>query len=422
MAFTGWGGVRAYFPPAYLPKSNFAQQMLAQQQLNISQQAADREDRRLNMAAEQMSHKRKMAEAEFTAEQRKEVLDFTHNMLVGVKGQEDLDAFYQVLGARYPDEVNDVYSILGPTYTPQTGETIEAMGNALRSESDKIKREGMAQKGEIHREKMAMEQKKLDKPKDPKTYAPQWDIIEDKEGNQKYIQRGRKIPEGWRKAGGKGRITRINPDTGEVEIIEGADVTTGAKTKAEKDIMRMSELYAEGLRLKKLYKKEYLTLKGKVKRWTLRALNFTELKKLTPEEEEYLAGARDFFETVESIFHRVRHDITGAQAVMKEINTLRRSVLNANLVSAEFESSYNKYMGKLKLAMRLKLMYIRQGLRGAALKHMMNKSWKLGEDVTPEEIDARGDELEKELQEEGLTDPDELDSAVERQLIEEGYL
>jgi len=236
-------------------------------------------------------------------------------------------------------------------------------------------------------------------------------------------------------------ITAINKKTGKVlyqtklgpvgkptvgrtpQDIEAMTPTVRSQTQKEvKGLMtQLNDLTA----LKEDYKSDFLTYQGKFKKW---ALNQTSRFRgqLSPEDQKYVSGARKFVEGVEQIFNQYRKQITGAQAAMKEIKMLRDSILNKDLSPAEFEASYDRYAAQIKRQLRLKRELMRQGFKQDTpidkkkFGKVFDDRVKSGSDVSPKEMNARGDEIASQLLQQGIPQ-DQIQTQVLSILKEEGY-
>jgi len=138
--------------------------------------------------------------------------------------------------------------------------------------------------------------------------------------------------------------------------------------------------------------KPALTLEGQAKNWIYKTKDYLGME-LPKEQKEFLGKARVFIEDLEQYFNTYRKEITGAQAAVKELEMLRKSVLNKKLSPTQFEYSFNRIMGVVKKDIRIKRMLLAQGFEGKEFKQKLAEIYALGGDVPESEINRRGDEL-----------------------------
>lgn len=214
-------------------------------------------------------------------------------------------------------------------------------------------------------------------------------------------------------------------EDGRVRVVTGPGAMMERSTKAalEKDIIGLEQRLADVEEVGKDFSRDFLTWVGQLKGKGLRALSFAGAK-LNDDQKAFIANKRRFVEGVEQVFNAYRKEVTGAQAAMQELSMLRDSILNKKLSPDEFEASYNRYVSQLKRSIRLKRMYLRQGISEKeimAKTGIMNEAYKSGFDVPDEEVNARGDELERKFSNDGLQG-DDLQNAVISALRSEGYI
>lgn len=188
-------------------------------------------------------------------------------------------------------------------------------------------------------------------------------------------------------------------------------LTPPTTTQLQKETVGLMDQLQEMENLGASAFKDALTLQGKVKAKTLRLADWAKID-IGPENKEFLGRTRNFVEGIEQVFNKYRKEITGAQAAMKEIAMLRDSIINKKMTPTEFEYSFNRYVGQIKRQLRLKRMLLHEGLPADKIGKRLDQLYLSGDDVTPDEIDARGNELKA---------MNLSDTAVMQQLKKEGY-
>lgn len=149
------------------------------------------------------------AAVQFMKMQREENIrrnDYALNLLSNVNSAEDLQRAKEIFAVKYPQHSQYVDQLL-PSYDPNT---VRLIRDSLKDETVKLRESEL----EFKREELEYERgekmtgfspgttifqggKMVHKvPKEPKK---EWDLFEDEKGNQFYVQKGTKIPEGYHK-------------------------------------------------------------------------------------------------------------------------------------------------------------------------------------------------------------------------------
>jgi len=194
---------------------------------------------KINAAREQASVKRKNSI---------EANDFTLNLLAGVNSSEDLDIAKEQLLARYPEYKGLVSQIL-PFYDTKR---VDMIRNSLRTETQRLKLEekdikGFSPGSMLYKDGESMGQVPFAPSK------PSHEVFEDQSGNQVYIEKGQKIPTGYKKVQTKG--TQLTINTG--------DLSKTTTSKLENAVIEGTRNIQSFQGTKKLFKPEYLTIFGK---------------------------------------------------------------------------------------------------------------------------------------------------------------
>jgi hypothetical protein len=217
-------------------------------------------------------------------------------------------------------------------------------------------------------------------------------------------------------------VMRIGPKmTNHSSLLNEMEPST--KATLEKDIASTFEQLDSLERIGKGAVLESLTAKGwaknklyKVKDW----LNMADTN-----EAQWLQDVSGWWSQVELVFQGIRHEITGAQAAIKELNMLREDMLNKKMTQNQFVGVYNTFLQKAKRALRIKQYLLRNNdFSAAKLDEVFNS---VGDPtLTKSAIDGRGAELEqvfisaKTKRGEKYSD-EEIQEFVHRQLVTEGY-
>ena len=161
----------------------------------------------------------------------------------------------------------------------------------------------------------------------------------------------------------------LDPETGRVlRIVQGTniDITPKEKGELQKETGNLLEQISVLKKAGSDFKREYLTYVGAGKKFVLSKLSKLGAD-IGEEGKDFLAGRRAFIERIERFFNMYRKEITGAQAVMKELDMLRESVINKEMSPDEFEASYNRFMDDAKTALELKNELMQKGFSGKEL-------------------------------------------------------
>ncbi len=177
---------------------------------------------------------------------------------------------------------------------------------------------------------------------------------------------------------------------GNIRVTQGelgkTDITTQTKGILQQDTIKLIEQASSMRKIGQDFKKDYLTYWGRIKQYGLNVASKGGID-IGTENKEFVSGMRTFIERVEAFYQRWRKEITGAQAVMKEIEMLRESVLNKKISPDEFEASYTRMMNDIELSLRLKQELMQKGFKGNELGQKIDELFaqrktQLNENVT----------------------------------------
>lgn len=159
-------------------------------------------------------------------------------------------------------------------------------------------------------------------------------------------------PQGWTiESDGQGGFRMVQGPQGS------ANLTTGAKTELQKDIVSVTDQLSALKPVLENYSSDLLTYYGKGKKFALNVASKAGVD-IGEENRDFIQRARMVNEGLETVFNIYRKNITGAQAVMKELSMLRESILNKDLSPDEFNSSVKRFieLGQRSINLRMKLM------------------------------------------------------------------
>ena len=257
--------------------------------------------------------------AEQKAIQRKNSLEangFALNLLSGVNSAEDLDIAKRQFNARYPQFEGMTEKILSD-YNPQK---IEMVRSSLRTEAQRLKEEDLEWEREnkitgfgagsmLYKGREQIGQVPFAPTKPP---APKFEVFQNETGDQIYIKKGDKIPEGYSKVMTKG--TQVTIQTG--------NLGKTTKTGLEQDIIMGVQNIQSFKRTRKLFKPEYLTMFGKGEKLIAEAADKAGIstrgqKRLIRERSKWFRQAKaDFI-----AYRKWATGVAGGEKELKEIAT-----------------------------------------------------------------------------------------------------
>ena len=137
--------------------------------------------------------------------------EFALNALSGVTSDEDLQVAKRIFASRYPGHAEYVDTIL-PSYNERE---LSLIRNSLRTETERVKSEENAAKINAYSPGSDLYQgdKKIGSVA-PIPTKPEFELFEDRKGNQVYMQKGGTIPKGYKKVMGKSGGVTVNMGEG----------------------------------------------------------------------------------------------------------------------------------------------------------------------------------------------------------------
>ena len=105
---------------------------------------------------------------------------------------------------------------------------------------------------------------------------------------------------------------------------------------------------------------------------------------LCEEDREFVRGFARFHAAVNRIFVKFVHDMSGAQYSVKEMETHKKSLFNADQNYEAFQAVYNTFVDDMKKGYRLRKKILREGFMGSkdALGKEINRLFHLPVDPT----------------------------------------
>ena len=282
-------------------------------------------------------------------EKKLEASNFTLNLLSGVENDNDLAIAKRILLSRYPLGSENINKSLPNKFDPDeirmfTG-ALRDMNNKLENkkfEYSKVKPEGFSAGTAIFKGGEQVGQVPFKK---------EFDIFEDEEGNQFYVEEGQKIPSGLTKVQTKG--TSVNINTG--------DLGKTTKTSLEKDIIEGTKNIQSFYETGKLFKPEYLTYMGKGKKELAEVMD----KAGVPSEgqKEYLNEYQSWFRRAKADFIAYRKWATGVAGGEKEMAEIATSFPDPVKNSPEqYKSNLESIDETTKQILMLNVDFLRSGI------------------------------------------------------------
>ena len=346
---------------------NAAAQLQQMQTLAAQRRAAGAESAinaaRFNLEERQFQHQQTLDMIKTDIER----FDFALNVLSGVNSEEDLEIARGMLNSRYPDQrakTDDMLSFWEPN-------KIEMFRNTLRTETQRLKQAELRvveqQKEDelnLERDKFNLQTRKQEfEERRARGYSPgtliktpgeadqivptepdqeDFELFQDSQGNQAYLQEGATVPKGWKKVGSdkkdKKSYDLFTDEDGNLQyLVKGSEIPEGwTKTKSgggvtinlpkaapaseRESLNRLFEFDSQLDRIEGLFKPEYV---GRIQGPIGAGKELTGLG-VKPGEVEFRQIVNDISDTL----LRLR---SGAQINEQEYKRLRRLVPTMNL-------------------------------------------------------------------------------------------
>ncbi len=270
------------------------------------------------------------ATVQYLKMQREEVKganEYAVNLLSKVNSEEDLQIAKDAYRSRYPQFAGKVDELL-PSYDPNR---IQFLSESMKDMNMKLKEQELSLRGQeldLNREKLQTEQEKpIQVPegsivfqggkqifKNPKAAPkPDYDIFEDANGEQFYIEKGSKIPSGAKKVkGGTGVTVNVGDKT-----------TVATQTQLEKDIIEATKNVQSLKSTGEKFKDEYLTWWGKGSNFVYK--NMDKAGMSTKDQQSMIKERAKWFRQAKSDFIAYRKWATGVAGGEKEMEEIATS-------------------------------------------------------------------------------------------------
>jgi len=276
-----------------------------------------------------------------------EANDFALNLLTGVNSEEDLQIAKRQFLSRYPESAGMVDQIL-PSYNPRS---IDMIRNSLRTETQRLKAEekeglkGFAAGTAIYKGEKKIEQV----PFAPK--KEEYDVFEGPDGNQVYVRKGDKVPEGYTKVMAKG--TQVTVQTG--------DLSKTTKSKLEGDVIEATHNIRSFKDTEAKFKDEYLTYWGKGGRLVAGAMDKAGVS--TKRQKKLINQRAKWYRQAKADFISYRKWATGVAGGEKEYKELARAFPDPDRNSPEeYKANLDNMEDTTKKVLALNKEFLRSGI------------------------------------------------------------
>ena len=245
--------------------------------------------------------------------------EYAVNLLSNVNSEEDLQIAKRMYTSRYPEYAGQVDKLL-PVYTP---DRVEFIRESLKTATTKLREQELA----LDRDKLSASENKLqgfapgtDIYQDgklihhvPSRTTPQYDVFKGPEGNQVYIAKGSKIPQGYSKVGGRG----ITIQTGV------GSVGKSTRTQLEKSIIEGVKSIQSFKVTRGNFDPKYLQWRGKAQNEVASIMDKAGIS--TVEQRKFLKKRAKWFRRAKADFIAYRKWATGVAGGPQELKEIATS-------------------------------------------------------------------------------------------------
>lgn len=151
----------------------------------------------------------------------------------------------------------------------------------------------------------------------------------------------------------------------------GGSLSKATQGQLEKDIVAMTDQLQALKPTLENYSSDLLTYWGRGKRLALNTASKAGID-IGEEGRDFVKRGRMVNEGLEYVFNLYRKNITGAQAVMKELSMLRESILNKELSPDEFKSSVDRFIDLGTRSINLRLTLLKEGVNETTINSAIN--------------------------------------------------
>jgi hypothetical protein len=221
-------------------------------------------------------------------------------------------------------------------------------------------------------------------------------------------------PEGWSLSKPKAAGMKVYDSQGNLIVdTGGGGMAKSTQGKLETETIADYETLHQLEEVKNVYQDEFLTYQGKAKGLWNKLKDKANID-LTTEEKQYVGSKKKFDQRVNQFFNAYRKMITGAAASEKELESLKKAVINTDLSPTEFKAAYDDMVQGYQRSIRINNRLLREGVRRGTSK------WgKRFDDLYMSDSDDVIDERAADLQKKN---PGATDDEIAEMLMGEGYL
>lgn len=245
--------------------------------------------------------------------------EYAVNLLSGVNSEEDLQIAKRMYASRYPEYAGQVDKLL-PTYDPNR---VDFIRESLKTATTKLREQELT----LDQDKLAESENKMRGfapgteiyqhgklvHRVPSKTTPQYDIFKGPEGNQVYITRGSKIPQGYSKVGGRG----ITIQTGV------GSVGKSTRTQLEKSIIEGVKSIQSFKATRSNFDPKYLQWRGKAQNEVASLMDKAGIS--TTEQRKFLKKRAKWFRRAKADFIAYRKWATGVAGGPQELKEIATS-------------------------------------------------------------------------------------------------
>lgn len=279
--------------------------------------------------------------------QKQDKVNFIDKIFSGVTTEEQFHKAGELALAKYPEEAQSFDALFPRGYDQEKlnlfKRALQTTAQSLEQESIRTAAPGSAlftRGGGLTGESV---------PATPKAGA--FEIFEGPDKNQVWIEKGKAIPKGFRKVKGGG--PNININTGQV-----AKTT---KAKLEGDVIEATRNIQSFQETRDKFKPEYLTLFGKGKKITAKAMDVAGVS--TEGQKGLIKERQDWFRSAKADFIAYRKWATGVAGGEKELKEIATSFPDPVKNSpTEYEANLDSIEETTKRVLSLNKEFLRSGI------------------------------------------------------------
>ena len=187
----------------------------------------------------------------------------------------------------------------------------------------------------------------------------------DAQGNPVWLQQGefggvKLAPGGFGPPKKKGSRITVGED-GQITIEEGYGLTKSNKTRVQKSYMKATEDLTRIQGLKGKFKKEYLTLGGRVETNIAEGMDYLGMS--SGSQQKRITATTNFFGDIKQFFMKFRKEITGAAAAVQELKDLEAAYLDGSVGPTKLMAQLDLLLENASKELKLNKRFIDQGIQ-----------------------------------------------------------